>query len=184
MEIPDTLSMPEFVSLPVPAEPANVSVESAIRSNAVVTMHIGKAKIDIPETISTEFIKNLSESLPMLNDASGFKRIYIACGQTDLRRGIEGLASIIRFQFKLDPYDKDTLFLFCGKKNNRIKGLLWEGDGFLLLYKRLEAGAYSWPRNTSEALEITPQQYRLLMEGFSIVAKHPITELTNPPKGL
>lgn len=79
---------------------------------------------------------------------------------------------------------KDTLFLFCGKKNNRIKGLLWEGDGFLLLYKRLEVGAYSWPRNTSEALEITPQQYRLLMEGFSIVAKHPITELTNPPKGL
>ena len=120
----------------------------------------------------------------MLNDASGFKRVYIACGQTDLRRGIEGLATIIRFQFKLDPYDKDTLFLFCGKKNNRIKGLLWEGDGFLLLYKRLEVGAYSWPRNTSEALEITPQQYRLLMEGFSIVAKHPITELTNPPKGL
>ena len=59
----------------------------------------------------------------MLNDASGFKRIYIACGQTDLRRGIEGLATMIRFQFKLDPYDKDTLFLFCGKKNNRIKGL-------------------------------------------------------------
>ncbi len=79
---------------------------------------------------------------------------------------------------------KDTLFLFCGKKNNRIKGLLWEGDGFLLLYKRLEVGAYSWPRNTSEALEITPQQYRLLMEGFSIVAKHSITELSNPPKGL
>ena len=79
---------------------------------------------------------------------------------------------------------KDTLFLFCGKKNNRIKGLLWEGDGFLLLYKRLEVGAYSWPRNTSEALEITPQQYRILMDGFSIVAKHPITELTNPPKGL
>lgn len=91
----------------------------------------------------------------MLNDASGFKRIYIACGQTDLRRGIEGLATMIRFQFKLDPYDKDTLFLFCGKKNNRIKGLLWEGDGFPLLYKRLEVGAYSWPRNTSEALEIT-----------------------------
>lgn len=65
-------------------------------------------------------------------------KIYIACGQTDLRRGIEGLANIIRFQFQLDPYDKDTLFLFCGKKNTRIKGLLWEGDGFLLLYKRLD----------------------------------------------
>lgn len=90
----------------------------------------------------------------MLNNATGFKKIYIACGQTDLRRGIEGLANIIRFQFQLDPYDKDTLFLFCGKKNTRIKGLLWEGDGFLLLYKRLDVGAFSWPRNTAEALEI------------------------------
>lgn len=52
----------------------------------------------------------------MLNNATGFKKIYIACGQTDLRRGIEGLANIIRFQFQLDPYDKDTLFLFCGKR--------------------------------------------------------------------
>lgn len=54
MEIPDTLLMPELVSLPVPAETANVPVESAISSNAVVTMHIGKATIDIPETTSTE----------------------------------------------------------------------------------------------------------------------------------
>ena len=85
----------------------------------------------------------------MLNNATGFKKIYIACGQTDLRRGIEGLANIIRFQFQLDPYDKDTLFLFCGKKNTRIKGLLWEGDGFLLLYKRLDVGAFSWLQFTT-----------------------------------
>lgn len=120
----------------------------------------------------------------MLNNAIGFKKIYIACGQTDLRRGIEGLATIVRFQFQLDSYDKDTLFLFCGKRNDRIKGLLWEGDGFLLLYKRLEIGAFSWPRTTSEALEITPQQYKMLMEGLSIVAKHPITEMANPPKAM
>ena len=44
----------------------------------------------------------------MLNNATGFKKIYIAVGYTDLRRGIEGLASIIRFQFNLNPYDKDT----------------------------------------------------------------------------
>ena len=119
----------------------------------------------------------------MLKDFIGVDKIYIACGYTDLRRGIYGLATIVQQHFELDSFI-NTLFLFCGKKNNRIKGLLWEGDGFLLLYKRLEVGAYSWPRNTSEALEITSQQYRLLMEGFSIVAKHPITELTNPPKGL
>ena len=76
----------------------------------------------------------------MLNDASGFRRIYLATGYTDLRRGMEGLASIIKFNFQLDPYQKDILFLFCGRRTDRIKGLVWEGDGFLLLYKRLELG--------------------------------------------
>lgn len=69
----------------------------------------------------------------MLNDASGFRRIYLATGYTDLRRGMEGLASIIKFNFQLDPYQKDILFLFCGRRTDRIKGLVWEGDGFLLL---------------------------------------------------
>ena len=57
----------------------------------------------------------------MLNDAavSQFKKVYLAPGYTDLRRGIDGLASIVRFQFELDPYDKNTLFLFCGRKNSR-----------------------------------------------------------------
>lgn len=115
----------------------------------------------------------------MLNDASGFRRIYLATGYTDLRRGMEGLASIIKFNFQLDPYQKDTLFLFCGRRTDRIKGLVWEGDGFLLLYKRLNAGAFSWPRNSEEAMQITPEQYRLLMEGFDVVAKRPISE-THP----
>lgn len=66
----------------------------------------------------------------MLNDAAGFKRIFIAAGYTDLRRGIDGLAGIVQYQFELDPHDKDTIFLFCGRKNDRIKALLWEGDGF------------------------------------------------------
>ena len=48
----------------------------------------------------------------MLNDGSGFKKVYLATGFTDLRRGIDGLARNIRFQFQLDPYDKNTLF-FC-----------------------------------------------------------------------
>ena len=74
----------------------------------------------------------------MLNDATVFSKIMIAAGYTDLRRGIEGLATIIRYKYKLDPYEKNVLFLFCGKRTDRIKGLLWEGDGFLLLYKRLE----------------------------------------------
>lgn len=66
----------------------------------------------------------------MLNDASGFQKIYLATGYTDLRRGMEGLANIIRFRFHLDPYDRNTLFLFCGKRTYRIKGLLLGGRWF------------------------------------------------------
>ena len=120
----------------------------------------------------------------MLNDAKGFKKVYLAAGYTDLRRGMEGLAAIIRFQFDLDPYDKNTLFLFCGKRSDRIKGLLWEGDGFLLLYKRLDNGAFNWPRSKDAALEITSEQYSMLMKGLEIVARHPIEELENPPKAM
>ena len=118
----------------------------------------------------------------MLNDACGFEKIYIAVGYTDLRRGIDGLASTIKFQFDLDPFQKNILFLFCGKRTDRIKGLVWEGDGFLLLYKRLNIGAFSWPRTKEEAMEITPEQFRMLMHGLYIVAKHPIEELKDPPK--
>ena len=120
----------------------------------------------------------------MLNNATGFRKIYLATGYTDLRRGIDGLAAIIRFQFDLDPYDKDTLFLFCGRRCDRIKALLWEGDGFLLMYKRLGTGAFSWPRSADEAIEITQEQYRMLMQGLEVVARHPIAELTDPPSAM
>lgn len=116
----------------------------------------------------------------MLNDAVGFKKIFIATGYTDLRRGIDGLASTIKFQFDLDSFQKHILF--CGKRTDRIKGLVWEGDGFLLLYKRLNIGGFSWLRTKEEAIEITPEQFQMLMQGLSIVAKHPIKELKNPPK--
>lgn len=113
----------------------------------------------------------------MLNNATGFRKINIAAGYTDLCRGIDGLASIIKFNFQLDPYEKDILFLFCGRHSDRIKGLVWEGDGFLLLYKRLELGGFSWPRTKEEALEITPEQYQALMKRLEIVSSHPIQEV-------
>lgn len=117
----------------------------------------------------------------MLNDAKGFHKIYLAAGYTDLRRGIEGLAGMIRFQFELDPHERNTLFLFCGRRCDRIKALLWEGDGFLLMYKRLETGAFSWPRSKEEAVNISADQYQMLMQGLEVIAKHPISEVSDPP---
>ena len=70
----------------------------------------------------------------MLNDFTGADKVYIACGYTDLRKGIDGLAQLVCQQFELDPFT-NTLFLFCGRRRDRIKGLYWERDGFILLYK-------------------------------------------------
>lgn len=107
----------------------------------------------------------------MLNDAKEFKHVYIAVGYTDLRRGIDSLTMMIKNNFKLDPYEEGNLFLFCGRRTDRIKGLLYEGDGFLLLYKRLADGKFQWPRTVSEVRELTPQQYRWLMDGLSVAPK-------------
>ena len=78
----------------------------------------------------------------MLAELGGFIKIYIACGHTDMRKSIDGLSAIVSQNFMLDPFEKN-LFLFCGRKRDRIKAILWEGDGFLLLNKRLENGRFS-----------------------------------------
>ena len=71
----------------------------------------------------------------MLEDAAGIRRVVLACGYVDLRKGIDGLSMIIGDKYHRNPFEKGTLFLFCGRRSDRIKGLLWMGNGFLLLYK-------------------------------------------------
>jgi len=103
----------------------------------------------------------------VLNDIQ-VDSVVIACGWTDMRRSIDGLAAMVQQSFKLDPCSR-SLYLFCGKRSDRLKALLWEGDGFLLLYKRLEcSGRFQWPRKEAEARLITQQQLRWLLEGLSI----------------
>jgi transposase len=103
----------------------------------------------------------------MVGDISQVENIYIACGYTDMRKSIDGLSSIVQQNYKLNPFS-NSLFLFCGRKNNRLKALYWEGDGFVLLYKRLENGKFQWPRTQDDVLKISPQEFRWLLEGLSI----------------
>ena len=117
----------------------------------------------------------------MLGDISGISKIYCVCGYTDMRKSIDGLATLVQQQFQLDPF-QPSLFLFCGRRRDRIKCLLWEGDGFLLLYKRLDNGAFSWPRSAEEALEISSEQYAMFMQGLEIIPKHPIRPNDNPKR--
>lgn len=76
---------------------------------------------------------------------------------------------MIMQQLKTEP-DARSIYLFCGKRCDRIKVLLRERDGFVLLYKRLDVvqGRYRWPRNKSEVKPITWQQFDWLMSGLEI----------------
>lgn len=113
----------------------------------------------------------------MLNDATSCKRIFIACGYTDLRRGIDGLAATVKNDFHMDPYEPGNIFLFCGRRTDRMKALVYEGDGFVLAYKRLANGRFQWPRNVAEVRAITTQQYRWLMDGLAIEQKKTIRKV-------
>lgn len=116
----------------------------------------------------------------MLNDATCFKNIFIVTGYTDLRFGLDSLAAIIESKLGKNSIEPDTLYMFCGRRTDRIKCLVWESDGYLLLYKRLEQGNFQWPRSVSEVKNLTQQQFRWLMEGLSVTPKRVVKQVKPP----
>ncbi|UFK66116.1 IS66 family insertion sequence element accessory protein TnpB [Limosilactobacillus reuteri] len=94
------------------------------------------------------------------------EHVYLVCGKTDLRKGIDGLAMVVAENFGLDLYN-NSLFLFCGSRNDRFKALYWDDEGFILLYKRYENGSLRWPKNKSEVKELKPEQLNALFTGLS-----------------
>jgi transposase len=92
---------------------------------------------------------------------------YLACGATDLRKSIDGLALIVQMKFQLDPFS-NNLFIFCNKNRDKIKILQWEYSGFWLYYKRLEKGNFKWPKNKYEVKLITQRELNWLLDGLSI----------------
>lgn len=114
----------------------------------------------------------------MLNNI-GTHNVYLACGITDLRKSIDGLAIIVQESFELDPFSK-CLFVFCNRKKDKIKILQWDNNGFWLYYKRLEKGLFKWPSvNTGKTLNIDERQLRWLLDGLTleqIEAHKPVDE--------
>ena len=95
------------------------------------------------------------------------EHIFLSCGFTDMRKSVDGLAAIVQQNFQLDPFS-NNLFIFCGRRHDRLTALLWRGDGFLLLYKRLDNGRFRWPQKQEDVISITDQQLRWLLEGLDI----------------
>jgi transposase len=92
-------------------------------------------------------------------------RIWLACGATDMRKGFDGLAAIVQLQLAEDPFS-GQLFVFRGRRGDRVKLLWWDGDGLCLFAKRLERGAFVWPHAESGAVHLSRAQLSMLLEGI------------------
>jgi transposase len=99
------------------------------------------------------------------------KKIYLACGFTDMRKAINGLASMVELSFKLDPY-RGEVFVFCNRKRDRLKMLEWDADGFGLYLKRLEKGRFKWPsKSEDDTMRLSGEELEHLLEGTKLTHK-------------
>jgi len=94
------------------------------------------------------------------------KRIYLACGATNMLAGIDALAAAVQANFDLTP-TSDAIFVFCNAGRDRIKILEWDGDGFWLHYKRLERGRFPWPQESGadKTMSLSARELEYLLGG-------------------
>jgi transposase len=111
-------------------------------------------------------------------DETSIDQVYLACGVTDLRKSIDGLAVLVKEGFELDPFSH-SLFVFCNRKRDKLKILRWEHNGFWLYYRRLERGKFQWPMEPSPApITISNRELRWLLDGLSLKQPKAHSEVT------
>ena len=100
----------------------------------------------------------------MIGPAPG-TRIFLACGHTDMRRGMDGLAALVQQAFGQDPF-AGALYLFRGKRGRLLKCVWHDGQGLCLFAKRLEHGHFPWPVTSTGTVLLTAAQASMLLEGI------------------
>jgi transposase len=98
---------------------------------------------------------------------SSAQRVYLACGVTDLRKSIDGLAALVQEGFGLDPFSP-CLFVFCNRERNKLKILYWDHNGFWLFYRRLERGRFQWPTGGEGTVAVSSRELRWLLDGLAL----------------
>ena len=95
--------------------------------------------------------------------------MYLACGSTDMRKNIDGLAALVTHSFELDLFS-NSLFVFCNRSRDKLKILVWDTNGFWLYYRRLERGRFKWPASSAEqaTLTVDRRQLQWLLDGLAI----------------
>lgn len=95
-------------------------------------------------------------------------RIYLAAGPTDMRRGFDGLADLVRQRLEADPLSGHW-FVFCNRRRSRIKILYFDGTGSWTCSKRLERGTYSWPGpDCPPSVTLSREELALLVGGIEL----------------
>ena len=97
-------------------------------------------------------------------------KIYLALGATDMRKSINGLSILVNENMKLDPFS-GSIYVFCNRRQNMIKVLYWDRNGFCLFHKRLEKDKFRWPSSKKDVITITKQEFSWLMDGLEIYQK-------------
>jgi len=94
-------------------------------------------------------------------------KVHLALGYTDMRKGMDGLATLVQETLKKDPFC-GHLFAFRGKRTSILKILFWDGNGLCLFSKRLDQGSFVWPRMSEPGgtITLTPAQLAMLIEGI------------------
>lgn len=104
----------------------------------------------------------------MMSEGSLEQKVYLACGATDLRKSMDGLAVIVQQGFALDPFSSG-LFVFCNRQKDKLKILQWEHNGFWLHYRRLEKGRFQWPSASQKgAVQVSRRELRWLLDGLNV----------------
>ena len=104
-------------------------------------------------------------------------RIFLYRAPVDMRKSIDGLSTLIHEQLERDPTDR-SLYVFINRSRDKVKMLLWERNGFWLLYKRLEKQRFSWPHSfDGDSMAMAPEQLGQLLDGINLNALQPHREL-------
>lgn len=92
-------------------------------------------------------------------------KIWLAAGVTDMRKGFNGLSAQVQSVLHENPFS-GQLFVFRGRRGDRVKVLWWDGQGLCMYYKCMEEGKFVWPRAENGVVHLTPAQLSMLLEGI------------------
>lgn len=99
-------------------------------------------------------------------------RVFFCTRPTDMRKSFDGLHGLVLEVLRQDPESGD-LFVFLNRRRDRVKMLIWEGDGMLIVYKRLEIGTFAMPAGGGDSIALSPAQLALLLGGIDLKHTRP-----------